>query len=137
MNRIQTCARSDLADHRIVLSWEGRLANTLVLYGLAVHRDWWSDRDDRHPADDRHVPWQPRGIALARSGVARVARGAAVLDTPIRGIQPAGDRPRLLDPGNDLREDRLSALSGMPDSARLLPGGEHRADVVRGAAGCL
>ena len=57
-----------------------------------------------------------------------------LLDTSVRGIQPADDRPRLLNPGNDLREDWLSAVSGLPDSAGLLPGGEHRSHVVWGAA---
>ena len=37
------------------MSWGGRHANTLVLHRLAVHWDWRSDRNDRHPADDRNV----------------------------------------------------------------------------------
>ena len=64
---------------------------------------------------------------------ARMARGAVLLDPSVRGIQPAGDRLRLLDPGDDLPEDRLSTVSGLPDSAGLLPSGEHLSHAADGA----
>ncbi|MNY22727.1 hypothetical protein D3C86_1563620 [compost metagenome] len=69
--------------------------------------------------------------------MAGVARRAALLGASVRGIQPAGAGLRLLHPGNDLREDRLSAVSGLSDSAGLLPSGEHLSHVVRGTASCV
>src|ERR1044072_1914493 len=67
------------------------------------------------------------------SRVAGVAGRTALLGASVRGIQPACAGLRLLNPGNDLPEDWVSALSGLPNSAGLLPSGEHRSHVVRGA----
>ena len=47
-------------------------ANTLVLYGLALHRVRWDNRDCPHPAADRRIPWQHQSIALVGPSLAGV-----------------------------------------------------------------